>query len=68
MSSGIEFVETPCTIKINGSFVILTWPEEKRSYPLHVFRIVVDRAVRALQEYDAAIGQVVPFKGRKKDR
>lgn len=63
----VEFIGEPFAVAIKEGFVLLIYPDgTKRSVPLRVFRIMLDRASRALAEYDGRNAEVVPIKPRKK--
>jgi len=63
----VEFVEEPFEVEIKNGNVILTRPDgTRRAMPLNVFRIDLERGVRAVAEYDARRANVVPIRRKKR--
>lgn len=50
-----EFVDEPFSVTIKAGNAILEWPNgDRRAKPLSVFRIEVERGLKALLDFDAS--------------
>lgn len=64
-----DFTAEPADFIVEDGIVIVTWPNHPASLriPLAVFRINLQRANRAVDEWvEAHPGSVLPFKARKR--
>lgn len=60
----VEFVEEPFEVEIKKGVAIHRWPSgRKRAVPIDVFRVQVERANKALAEFDASHA-VLPIRKR----
>lgn len=60
-----EFFDEPFEIEIKKGVALHTWPNgRKRAVPIDVFRVQVERANRALAEFDAG-KRVLPLKKKR---